>query len=69
MAAKVNRRFADRYSLLKFLPVDDIFQPKAVTIAVDGDMVAVRPSKGAGAAQQAGTVQCADVEAVVAFAR
>ena len=69
MAAKVNRRFAERDPLLDFLPVDDVFQLEAITGTADSDMVAVFPSEGAGASQQAGTVQCADIEAVVVFAQ
>ena len=41
VAAKVNCCFADRYSLLKSLPVDCVCKPDAVFVAVDSDLGAV----------------------------
>ncbi len=68
MTTQMERRSAERDPLLNFLPVDDIFQVEAVTVAADGDMMAVRPGEGAGAGQQAATVQWTDVQATVVFA-
>ena len=68
MAAKVNRRFANRDPLNDCFIIDCECQLEAVAVPVDGNTRPIPQCDSARAGQQAGTVQCADIEAVVAFA-
>jgi hypothetical protein len=68
MAAKVNRRFANRDPLDSFLYANCICQLHTAVTAADSDMVAVRPNNGARAAEQSATGKLPHVEAVMVFA-